>query len=389
MKQKALQNLAPTERQNKRAKKSAPAAPTKRLPLVCKLIFLLSAVSALLYGLFRLNADFAQWFNQSISHYGRMLLATLTAWLPFSLAELLLITIPLWAVALIVIAVKHYSSCAHDALVFLGILSSLVLSVLILFVWNFAPGYYDRGLAEKLELNREKVSAEELEQTATVLTEQINALSDEITFLESGSSLMPYSYQEMNDKLLEAYERFCEKHSFMSTFYSRVKPVMLSEPMSYTHITGVYTFFTGEANINVNFPDYCIPYTAAHELAHQRGIAREDEANFIAFLVCMESDDAYIRYSALLNVYEYVGNALYSANKTLYRKVNSTLPEEVHAEEAAYSAFFEKYKENVVADVSQQTNNAYLQSQGNKEGSKSYNMVVDLAVAYYRAQNAK
>lgn len=389
MKQTVLQHADFQKQRKPESKKNGRSVQQKRLPLVCKVIFLLSAVSALLYGAFRLNADFAQWFNQSISHYGRMLLGVLTAWLPFSLAELLFITIPLWAVALIVIAIKHYSSCRHDALVFLGILSSLVLSVLILFVWNFAPGYYDRGLAEKLELKREKVSAEELEQTATILAEQINALSDEITFLESGHSLMPYSYQEMNDKLLVAYERFCEKHSFMDNFYSCVKPVMLSEPMSYTHITGVYTFFTGEANINVNFPDYCIPYTAAHELAHQRGIAREDEANFVAFLVCMESDDSYIRYSALLNVYEYVGNALYSANKTLYRKVNSTLPQEVHDEEAAYSAFFEKYRENVVADVSQQTNNAYLQSQGNKEGSKSYNMVVDLAVAYYRAQSSQ
>ena len=360
--------------------------PKKKLPLVCKVIFVLAAASAVLYILFRVNSSFAQWFNQYISHYGRMILGLLTAWIPFSLAELLLVTIPLWATVLIVVAVKHYSNSAHNALVFLGILSSLVLSVLIIFVWNFAPGYYDKGLAGKLELNREKVSPAELEQTATILVEQMNALTDEITFLESGSSLMPYSYGEMNDKLLKAYDRFCESNDFMDTFYSRVKPVMLSEPMTYTHITGVYTFFTGEANINVNFPDYCIPYTAAHELAHQRGIAREDEANFIAFLVCMESDDPYIQYSALLNVYEYVRNALYSASKERYRKVNKLLSEEIYAEGVAYSEFFEKYKENVVAEVSQQTNNAYLQSQGNKEGSKSYNMVVDLAVAYYRPQ---
>ena len=158
---------------------------------------------------------------------------------------------------------------------------------------------------------------------------------------------------------------------------------MLSEPWTYTHISGVYTYFTGEANINTNFPDYTIPYTAAHEMAHQRGIAREDEANFIAFLVCISSDDPYIRYSGYLEVYEYVASSLYSADKNYYSAVYSSLKTNVRAEMAAYSAFFDKYRENVVANVSEAVNNSYLQIHGTV-GSKSYGLVVDLAVAYYR-----
>jgi len=159
---------------------------------------------------------------------------------------------------------------------------------------------------------------------------------------------------------------------------------MLSEPMSYTHITGVYTFFTGEANININFPDFTIPFTAAHELAHQRGVAREEEANFIAFLICMESDDPYIRYSGALSLYEYVAAALASSDAKLWRDAYRTLPDKVRAEEAAYAAFFDRYRDNVAADISEATNNLYLQSQGNSAGTKSYGLVVDLAVAYYR-----
>jgi hypothetical protein len=172
---------------------------------------------------------------------------------------------------------------------------------------------------------------------------------------------------------------------FLQTLNSRVKPVINSELMSHAHITGVYTYFTGEANLNMVFPDYTLPYTAAHELAHQRGIAREDEANFIAFLVCMESDDPYIRYSACLNVYEYVASALRSANSEYYRHSYQGLPYEIRLEEAAYSRFFEKYRENVAADISEATNNAYLQSQGAPEGTRSYNLVVDLTVAYLKS----
>ena len=118
-------------------------------------------------------------------------------------------------------------------------------------------------------------------------------------------------------------------------------------------------------------------------MAHQRGIAREDEANFIAFLVCISSDDPYIRYSGYLEVYEYVASSLYSADKNYYSAVYSSLKTNVRAEMAAYSAFFDKYRENVVADVSEAVNNSYLQIHGTV-GSKSYGLVVDLAVAYYR-----
>jgi hypothetical protein len=50
----------------------------------------------------------------------------------------------------------------------------------------------------------------------------------------------------------------------------------------------------------------------------------------------------------------------------------------------AYNNFFDKYEKNVVATVSNTVNNGFLQSQGQSAGTRSYGMVVDLAVAYYK-----
>jgi hypothetical protein len=197
---------------------------------------------------------------------------------------------------------------------------------------------------------------------------------------------MPYGFAEMNRKLIEAYDKFAESHDFISNFRSTLKPVFLSEGLSYMHITGVYTFFTGEANININFPDYSIPYTAAHELAHQRGVAREDEANMIAFLVCIGSDDPYIQYSALTNVYEFVISALYKADRELYRDIRKRTNESFNNELAAFSKFFDKYEKSVASQVSGVVNDAYLVSQGT-QGQVSYGMVVDLTVAYFKKQS--
>jgi hypothetical protein len=252
------------------------------------------------------------------------------------------------------------------------------------FVLTFASGYRGAKLEEKLGVSAEEIDRYDLYNTAEYLVGEINKLSPEIEYDAEGFSVMPYSFKEMNDKLIEAYAIFADEHDFINSFYSKLKPVLLSEAMSYAHITGIYTYFTGESNLNVSFPDYSIPFTAAHELSHQRGIAREDEANMMAFLVCVGSDDTYIRYCAYVNMYEYVANALYKADKELFRKIDKMLDQSVIKEQVAYSKFFEKYAKSVTSQVSGTVNDIYLQSQGT-EGSRSYGMVVDLTVAYLKS----
>jgi hypothetical protein len=357
----------------------------KAIPTACKIIYLLTLFSLGLYLAFTKSPNFSDWFNRTVSSVGRAIFSFLTVWIPFSLAEWIILSLPVLAVVLIVAAVKKFSASKVDSWRFANFLFSVLCGIFVIFVWNFAPGYYGTTLDQKLSLERKPVSADELYQTAMILVDELEQVSEELVFPgEKESSVMPYSYEEMSRKLMLAYSSYAQNHDFPVHYYSRVKPVMMSKTMSRLHITGVYSFFTGEANINVDFPDYTVPYTAAHELAHQRGVAREDEANMIAFLICMESDDPYIRYSALLSVYEYVSSALYSANPNLYYQVARQLPRNVIREEIAYSEFFKQYANTKASEISEAVNNAYLQSQGAPEGSRSYNMVVDLTVAYFR-----
>jgi hypothetical protein len=193
---------------------------------------------------------------------------------------------------------------------------------------------------------------------------------------------MRFSYAEMNKKLNKAYATLSEKYDAFPQFYSNTKPVMLSEPWTYTHISGVYTFFTGEANVNTNYPDFIVISSAAHEMAHQRGITKEDEANFIAFLVCTLSDDPNVRYCGRADALNDIMTKLSSANSDLWAKARAEMPVELKREYADYSAFFDKYRENVAATVSTAVNNAYITSHNQPAGVKSYGLAVDLVAAY-------
>lgn len=354
-------------------------------PKVCIGFYIAAAVALLIHILSSIFPSFADFMIKYPCAAVRFILAKATMWIPFSLAEMIIILIPIIFIVLVVIGIIISSKGTTKQ--YIGMTASLLAAISFFystFVFTLAPGYKGSTLDQKLELSADPVTAEELYDTAIYLTDEINKIIDTIDFTPSGESVMPYDLDEMNDKLAVAYKEASKKYDFISPLNSNLKYVILSEPMSYTHITGVYTFFTGESNINVNFPDYTIPYTAAHELAHQRGTARENEANFVAFLACMESDDTYIRYSAYTNMLEYVLSALASASSELYSSMWSLFDSKTIGEFNAYSIFYKKYQQSTVSNISSTINNTYLQSQGVKEGSRSYGLVVDLMVAYHK-----
>ncbi len=358
--------------------------PKYKMPHFAWVLYGIAAFSLLIYIVAVISPAFAAFINETVGAFLRLTLATLTVWIPFSLAEILLYLVPLIVGVIAVHTWRRHAETWGEMFKFLGAVVSVFSLLFSLFVFAIGTGHHTETLDKRLGITASAVTTEELAYTATALAAAVGEAAKEVQFGEDGFSVMPYEVGEMNQRLLAAYEIVSAEHSFIQSMYSRVKPVMASKAMSYTHITGVYSYYTGEANINVYFPAYTIPFTAAHELAHQRGIARENEANFVAFLVTSASSDPYVRYSAYLNMFEYVGSALYRADPEAYRTVLKMLPAEVIGELRAYAAFFEEFDDSFISKVSDAVNDTYLKLNGNEAGTASYGLVVDLTVAYYK-----
>lgn len=353
------------------------------IPAVSMVIIALAVIAGGINIAYVSSVSFADWFNINVSNFFRGFLAMLTAWIPFSLAEFILLGSPFIILGVIVFAIRRASvSDRHFVRVIVGILSVAVL-IYVLFVFNFGAGYHGSTLDEKLGLEAAPVSADDLHHTMNIVVEKLNELENEIVYAEEVGSVRPYSHAETVKKLHESYALLSLEYDFIGIIKAPVKEIVISEPMTYTHISGVYSFFTGEANLNTNYPYYVRVFTTAHEMAHQRGIARENEANFVAYLACINSDDPYIRYAGYMNMYDYLASPLYRSSPALYSKSVRNLCDGAKYDSKCYSDFFDKYRENVAADVSDAVNDTYLKAQGT-EGTVSYGMVVDLAVAYYK-----
>lgn len=357
------------------------------IPLFSFIVFIISLISLILYIIVLNSVEFADFFNYYLTTPVRQILAGISSIVPFSITETLLFASPIWITFLFLRGIKNAKISNKDTIRFLMKILSILLIIFITFVWTYSSGFYNSTIDKKLRLNTEKLSKEDLYEASIIIVENLNELSDEILYDNTGASLMPYGYYQLSDKIYDAYEIYEEEYGAIINFRSIIKPIILSEPMTYTHISGIYTFFTGESNVNVNYPDFIVASSAAHEMAHQRGVARENEANFTSFVVLSSSEDSFLRYSAYLDVYSNVMNALYSADNKLYSEVYSMLDERVKGDLKSYSEFFDKYRESLASEVTGNINDSYLQANGQKDGVKSYGMIVDLTCAYLKTKH--
>jgi hypothetical protein len=372
---------------NKKTVKKEKNALLRYVPMWALVLYCVAVLAVITAVLARVSVRFADFISNTVGRLIRTVFSYATYIFPFSVAEMLLWFSPVILCAVIYLAVKCMGKSKQCFVRFVSGFLALGTLVYSLFTFSIGATYYGTKVADKMGIPRRDVSAEELYETALMLIERASAELDEILYPEGTYSAMPYTYDEMNEKLNAAFARVSEKYDGIDKLYSRTKPVILSPYWTYTHISGIYTFFTGEANVNTNYPDFIMVSSAAHEMAHQRGVVSEDEANFIAFVVCTSSDDPFLRYAGYLDVYQNVSSSLYSASQELYSELSKKLPSEIYGDLMAYSEFFDKYRENVAADIADSVNNAYIESNNQPAGIKSYGMVVDLVVSYMLYEN--
>ncbi|MDU1882260.1 MAG: DUF3810 family protein, partial [Eggerthella sp.] len=196
----------------------------------------------------------------------------------------------------------------------------------------------------------------------------------------------PGQFEQYAQESVEAMRKLAEQYPVLDRpLYSPPKPVLASELMSCANIGGMFFPFTMESNINVDNPFFVVPWTMTHELAHQCGFMREDEANFIAYLACKQSDDALMRYSGYLLAYDNAVSALRKVDPEAAKAIGSGLSAAVRRDLAQRAEHWAQY-EGPVQDVSNAANDTYLKANNQADGMRSYGRMVDLLLAEQRAE---
>ena len=258
-------------------------------------------------------------------------------------------------------------------------------AAILLSYFNISYGFtFNRPEIDVLMgLSKERYSAEELYELTALLAakagEAREALPEGVD-----PAAFTFDFNVLRDATSEAFQKLqaSEEGEIFQGFLTRPKRVFLSEGMSWLGISGMYAPFFSESSISDDGILASIPYTVAHELAHSVMFGREDEANFVAFLVCTGADDPVVRYSGYYRAYSYCANALFDADEELYWKMREAAPAAVLADRAAESAHVRSYQ-GASVEIAQKYNDAFIKSTGQAAGIESYGRVVDLFLAYY------
>ena len=251
--------------------------------------------------------------------------------------------------------------------------------------WMWNAAYYASGVQEKSGLEVRPYSVETLAQVTALFAQQAAEFSTQVERDEEG--LFSVSLEEIFGRGPAIYENIEKEFPFLELEPSvRVKPLLCSRLQSILGFTGVYFPFTGEANVNTDAPACMIPATIAHEMAHQRMVASEQEANFVGITAAVLSGDPVFQYSGYLMGLVQLCNALAPVDREAWNAiVQQYFTQEMASDWNANNAYWAELS-SPVEETAGQVYDSFLKGNGQKLGMRSYGACVDLLVAYFGAE---
>ncbi len=318
-----------------------------------------------------------------IAPFFRLPLSFLSSLLPFSVGESFILISAVIGVFFIVssIVTLTFRKKTHWRIYF-KIIICFVIFIVITFVLTFDASYRRCSIDENLGLQKVEMNAENVAFALDRVLEEVSVLEDSIPYFPTRSTSYEISFSDLAKKVNVAADLASKKYSFLQRYGFPAKSIAFSLPLAYTGISGIYTFFTGESNINTVFAPYSIPFTMAHEYSHQRGIGPENEAEFSAFLICLESDDPYIRYSAYSQAAITLSNLLFEYDKDLFYECFARFPEFLFYDILNSSKSYEEYSKTALDEVASTINDKYLKANSDK-GVVSYSLSAELYCSYF------
>ncbi len=302
---------------------------------------------------------------------------------PFSVAELftaLCITaIVVWLVRAVVLLLRQ-----RQGKTFLHRMLALVSAGLWIWCalcWAWNASYYAETFTEKSGLSSQGHSPQALASTTAWFAYNTALLSTQVPRDEDGHFAL--TRQEALVRGVSIYDNLVEEFPFLELPSIQAKPLVFSRLQSILGFTGVYFPFTGEANVNVDSPACLLPSTIAHEMAHQRMVASELEANFVGITAAITSDDVVYQYSGYLHGLISLSNALHGISPETWDAIQGAYftPELVTDWNDNY--YYWKALDSAVEEQGEQIYDAFLKSNDQQLGIASYGACVDLLITYF------
>lgn len=257
----------------------------------------------------------------------------------------------------------------------------LILLNAFYFVYQLFWGmlYFQKPLMEKIDDN--EISIKELEILTYKYLELCKNSRDEVEEGKNGVFRIK-DFSEIEKEIIQRQKELPLGLNRSTANIISFKPSLFSRVMSFTGILGYYNPFTMEAQYNNELPHTQLPFTLAHESAHQLGIAREQEANFVGYLLGEKSKNKDFKYSTHWFVLKSLLNYQRDKNPDFVEKIKNSFSQGMKRDDDYEQWFVKKYRGNLSL-LFGKTNDWFLKL-NQQEGSITYRYFINLLVFYER-----
>ncbi len=348
-----------------------------------KLKWIFVIVTIILIKIFSANSIWVeQIYSTGIYPFFSKILRILFGWVPFSLGDILYFLAAcfiLWKIiknARLLFKKQFSKKLALQKALNLILVFAFVYSIFYLF-WGI--NYGRKGIAYQLQLTDISYDSSDLLAIQNLLLQKVNTTR---MAMVSNHEKFP-STTGLIKEAKKSYEEAHKKFPFLKYDDLSVKSSLYGTLGDYLGFTGYYNPFTGEAQINTTVPEMLQPYIATHEMAHQLGYAKENEANFVGYLAAVNSPDTLFHYSAYLDLFLYANREVFFLDSVSSQNALKQLVPPVKKDLLVIRQF-DLDHQSVFEPLINWMYGNYLKLNNQPKGLHSYNAVVGMLIAYYK-----
>lgn len=316
---------------------------------------------------------FAVSFFENLFEIQKKIHQILFAWIPFSIGDVIY---GLFGIFLVYLIIKLFRKKSKGN----ALLKILIVLNITYFIYQIFWGmlYFQTPIISKLPkiditLEKRKTLALDYLEKAKATRRLVEEDKNGVFMIKDLKSIEREILQQQ--KSLPGF--ITDKQAYKINSF---KPSLLEDIMSFTGILGYYNPFTSEAQYNAQLPSSYLPFTLAHESSHQLGFAREQEANFIGYLIGVNSTNAELKYSTQYFTLKSLLNSIVYEDEKFVKNILDKYSEEMKRDRLNEKKFISEHQ-GLLNDFFGFTNNLFLKS-NQQEGSVTYSYFIDLLVRY-------
>ena len=348
-----------------------------RLLLLVFLLFILIRLAALASTAIEYHYTYG--FYPIISGFLRVIFG----WIPFSMGDLLYVA----AIIYLVIKIRKYIILirrkAFPNPVKWHVIRKLLLVlglIYIVFYLFWGLNYYRLGIAKQLNLEVKPYTTADLTTLAILLQEKLNHYAVEV---DSVKRQRLNKNSELFKETIQTYSETSNQYPYLKYRHTSLKPSLFTYIGQYVGFTGYYNPFSGEAQIKTTEPVFMKPFIITHEIGHQLGYAKENEANFVGYLACKTSTNIDFNYSAYFEMTLYALSDLRRRDSSTVNELKDQWESRVKNDYVELIQYLKK-NENPVEPFIMKFYNQFLKLNNQPHGNRTYNEVIAWLIAYMK-----